>query len=143
MPGHIEKEFIDELIRTLNGINGVRIISKKSDLPDVFKEDTFSYEPDVVILVDGKITHIIEVETDPVRKALVGGACTCAYFVKKTLSNYKPKLYYAIGDKGSKYLYNFQARKKILEEFFKMYFSDIQIDSLQQILELLKKDLRC
>jgi len=143
VPGHIENKFIEKLIGTFNGINGVRVISKKSELPNVFKEEAFFYEPDVVILVDKKITHVVEVETDPVRKALVGGACTCAYFVKKNLSNVKPKLYFAIGDKGLNQLHRFQARKKILEDFFKMYFSDIQIDSQQQILELLKKDLHC
>lgn len=143
MAGTIEKEFIEELIGTFNGINGVKVISKKSELPKEFKENGFFYEPDVVILVNEKITHIIEVETNPVRKALVGGACTCAYFVKKNLSNVKPKLYFAIGDKGLNQLHSFQARKKILEEFFKIYFSDMHIDSQQQILELLKKDLRC
>src|SRR3990172_11103448 len=95
MPGHIEKKFIDELIRVFNGINGVRIISEKHNLPDDFKEKDFEYEPDVVIFVNGKLTHIVEVETCPVNKALVGGACTCAYFVKKRQYNDKPKLYFA------------------------------------------------
>src|SRR3990170_2911318 len=142
MPGRIEKRFVDKLIESFSGVRGVRIITQKHELPDVFRETTFfSYEPDVVILVDDKITHVVEVETDPVRKALVGGACTCAYFTKKNLSNEKPKLYFAIGERGSEQLAKFQARKKILDEFFKEIFSDIRIESQGRVLELLQKDL--
>lgn len=140
MPGRIEKKFIDELTKEFSGINGVRIISRKSDFPDSLKEGPFSYEPDVVITVKGKITHFVEVETKPVNKALVGGACTCAYFVREKLND-KPKLYFAVGDTGKRYLANYKLRKKIFDEFFKMDFSEIRIASQQQIKERLRKDL--
>lgn len=141
MAGRIEKEFVEKLTKSFNRIHGGEVITKKAELPEEFKETTFSYEPDVVIRVNGKITHIVEVETDPIRKALVGGACTCAYFVKKYLLGEKPKLYFAIGEKGSKYIDKFQARNKILDEFFRAIFSDIRIGRQQEIFELLKKDL--
>jgi hypothetical protein len=146
MPGPLEKKFIDELRRLVKGHSKIKLIWEKKYLPEEFSEkfgEGISYEPDVVIKVKGKITHIVEVETDPVRKALVGGACTAAYFVDKHFKGLKPKLYFAVGEKGKEYrqLKKQQARLLVINNWCENIFSDIKIDKYEKIMEQLKVDL--
>lgn len=150
MPGYREKKFIDELRELVKGRSEIELILEKGDLPKEFTErfgewkgDGFSYEPDVVIKVNGKITHIVEVETDPVRKALVGGAYTAAYLIDKHFKDLKPKLYFAIGEKDKEYrqLKKQQARLRVINRWCENIFSGIEIDKYEKIMEQLKTDL--
>lgn len=148
MPGAIENKFIVELRGHVRGHRGVTLIDKKGDLEGFaeFGNDgkkLFSYEPDIVIKVNGKITHIIEVETDPVRKALVGGACTAAYFIDKHFKDLKPRLYFAVGRKDIKYqqLEKQQARLHVINRWCKDIFRDIKIEKYEKVMERLKAEL--
>jgi len=149
MPGAIEKKFIEEMRELVNGHDEIRLIHEKKDLPKEFTEkseegnELFKYEPDVLILKNGKITHIVEVETDPVRKALVGGAYTAAYFIDKHFKDSKPKLCFAVGKKDIEYkqLPKQQARRRVINRWCENIFSDIKIDKYEKVMEQLKFDL--
>jgi len=149
MPGAIEKKFIDELQGLVKEHPEIELTGswKKRGLPEEFTDFEggvkFSYEPDIVVKVNGKITHIIEVETDPVRKALVGGACTAAYFIDKNLKRGEIKLYFAIGKKDEEYkqLKNLQARLRVINRWCKDIFCDVKIDKYAKVMVQLKTDL--
>lgn len=141
MSGKLESIFIERIKNKFNK-GSINVIILKSELPDGFKEEkNFCYEPDIVIENNGKITHVIEVESDPVRKSIVGAAFTCAYFLKKNFEGCKPYLYFAIGKDGEKQLPSFNHRKKIIEEFIGNSFSTVKIEKQDDIYSQLCKDL--
>ena len=79
------------------------------------------YFPDV-LLIDKKskeIKYIIEVETDPVRKALVGSAITADYCLSIDKQKRKPKMFFIIGEKGLNQLHNFKFRENIINKYTK------------------------
>jgi hypothetical protein len=96
-----------------------------------------SYNPDILFRDKkaGKITHIIEVETDPVRKALVGAAITADYCMKK--EGAKPHLLFLIGKDGESQLDNFKAREKIIKSYLKNIKS-VKVGDENEIMKILK-----
>lgn len=77
------------------------------------------YEPDMVLRRTGSqvISHIIEVETDPVRKNLVGAAVLCDYFVSQLRQRRKPQLLFVIGKEGLRSINRFRDRIAIARRY--------------------------
>ena len=91
-------------------------IDGKNRLPN---KEKHVYQPDVVLKrkKSGDIAYIIEVENDPVRKALVGASiladCSVRFFQKT-----KPILIFVIYSKdGIKAISNFEEKLKIAKEY--------------------------
>ena len=128
-----EQEFSDKFdIETSAGKNSTwlpRTINKRLYLPDMIFRDKRT----------GKIVYIIEVETDPVRKALVG-ACIMADYcigIDQADGNPKPKLIFVIGKKGEGALQNFRDRIPIMKSHISYLDKEIIIDTEERLLQLI------
>lgn len=93
-------------------------IDAQNRLPN---KETHIYQPDVVLRDKndtGTIRYIIEVENDPVRKALVGAAILADYAVGKCEQKSKPNLLFIVySDKGIRQMNNFRAKLKIAKAY--------------------------
>ena len=89
-------------------------IDKQNKLPDTKRH---WYQPDVIIKnKKGKIKYIIEIESDPIRKAIVGASILADASLKALKE--KGNLYFVIYDpKGVKQIHNFQSKAKIAKEY--------------------------
>ena len=98
----------------------------KNYLPN---EKSRIYQPDVIIKnkISNEILYIIEVECDPVRKALVGAAVLADYSINQMKVKTKPVLIYIIyTEEGIKQIHNFKERIRVAKEYCK-HLKDILI----------------
>jgi hypothetical protein len=81
-------------------------IDKQNYLPD---QKLHWYQPDVILSDrQGQIKYIIEVENDPVRKALVGASILADYSIAKLGQQTKPRLIFIVYTKqGIRQIPNF------------------------------------
>ena len=88
----------------------------KNQLPD---SERHWYEPDVVVRDQSKnIIYIIEVENDPVRKALVGAAILADASITELKQTVKPRLIFVIySENGIKQIHNFRDKMKIAQPY--------------------------
>ncbi len=78
------------------------------------------YQPDVVLrdVPSDNIKYIIEVENDPVRKALIGASILADYCAKIMNQSIKPRLIFIIyADSGIKQIPNFVKRLDIAKQY--------------------------
>jgi len=89
-------------------------IDKQNKLPDAARR---WYQPDVIIRnKNGEIKYIIEVENDPVRKAIVGASILADASLKALNGN--AKLYFVIYDQeGIRQIHNFRAKAEIAKRY--------------------------
>ena len=108
----IKKQY-DHIYKTEAEIDGqVYLPSKKNHL----------YQPDVVLRDQqgGNIKYIIEIENDPVRKALIGASVLADYCVTIMNQMKKPRLIFIIyADSGIRQIPNFQKRLDVAKKYCK------------------------
>jgi hypothetical protein len=69
-------------------------IDQQNYLPD---HERHLYQPDVILRdADGEIKYIIEVENDPVRKALVGASILADHSIGELKQQSKPRLIFVV-----------------------------------------------
>ena len=93
-------------------------VDGQNPLPD---KKSHIYQPDVLLRKRNSknITYIIEVENDPVRKALVGASVLADYCIKK-MQKVKPVLIFVIYSReGIKQIPNFKEKIKIAKKYCK------------------------
>ena len=128
----IEEKFIDKFdIKTTRVRNETGLPEKcyKVDLDDPF------YFSDIIFRdkKTEKITHIIEIETDPVRKSLVGAAITADYCIGIDQPKDKVNLFFVIGKKGSRQIKDFKRRVPIIEKYIRYINKPVLIDTEEEI----------
>lgn len=103
-------------------------IDKQNQLPDSSQR---WYQPDVVIKnKNGGIEYIIEVESDPIRKAIVGASILADASLKALNEN--GKLYFVIYDpKGIKQIHKFQAKAEIAKRYC-YHINEITVVSFEE-----------
>jgi hypothetical protein len=102
-------------------------IDNQNYLPD---KDRHWYQPDVIFR-DGnnEIRYIIEVENDPVRKALVGASVLADYSVRESKQKTRPRLIFVIySEQGVKQITNFKEKLTIAKQYCS-YLDKIEIYS--------------
>lgn len=111
-------------------------IHKQNRLPDKIRH---WYQPDVIIKsYDGDIKYIIEVENDPVRKAIVGASILADASIKELEQKTKPILIFIIYlPFGIKQIHNFEAKLKIVRTYCN-HLKEIKVYSIE---EFKNKDL--
>ena len=89
-------------------------VDKQNKLPDHIRR---WYQPDVIMRAkDRRIKYIIEVESDPTRKSIVG-ACILADASLKAL-NSRAQLYFVVYHQdGICQIHNFRAKVKIAKQY--------------------------
>jgi hypothetical protein len=89
-------------------------VDKENKLPNDIRR---WYQPDVIMRAkDGRIKYIIEVESDPTRKSIVG-ACILADASLKEL-NSRAQLYFVIYHQdGIRQIHNFRTRVEIAKRY--------------------------
>lgn len=110
-------------------------IDRKNYLPD---KERHWYQPDV-ILRDGhnEVRYIIEIENDPVRKALVGASILADYSMRALKQRAKPRLIFVVyTEQGIKQIPNFREKLAIAKQYC-LYLGNIEIYSEEEF-----KDLR-
>lgn len=102
-------------------------IHGKNTLPD---RQRHWYQPDVVLRGSGgQIAHIIEIENDPVRKALVGASILADRSVAELKQTTKPRLIFVVySEDGIRQLHNFVEKIGIAREYC-THLRDIEIYS--------------
>jgi len=77
------------------------------------------YQPDVILRgKNGEIKYIIEVENDPVRKALVGASILADYSIAELVQQTKPRLVFVVyAKKGIGQISNFNEKLKIAKKY--------------------------
>ena len=142
MAGKIESKIIKKIEQKFK--SKYKIISsyrqgKENGLPVKTKEKI--YFPDLILKdkKSGIIKHIIEVETDPVRKSIVGASILADYCIGLDQPRKKIRLSFIIGNKetksgrsGLKQLPDFQKRKSIIEKYLKNIYK-VNIDIEEKI----------
>ena len=91
-------------------------VDKQNYLPD---RERHWYQPDV-ILRDGndEIRYIIEIENDPVRKALVGASILADYSVHELKQETRPRLIFVVyAEQGIKQILNFVEKLAIAKQY--------------------------
>ncbi len=144
MAGRLEARIINRIEEKFNDRFDIKTTRKGNDtgLPEkhikVGREKPF-YFPDIIFRdkKSKKITYIIEIETDPVRKSLVGAAITADYCIGIDQPKDKIDLYFVIGKKGRKQLENFQNRIPIIEKYIKYINKPVLIDTEEKIFNVL------
>jgi hypothetical protein len=109
-------------------------IDGKNYLPDMEKH---AYEPDVLIKArdSNKINYIIEVESDPMRKSIVGASILADYSISM-LKRMKPTLIFVVYLKeGIKQIPNFKEKRKIAKKYCKN-LNDILVYSVNDFKKL-------
>jgi hypothetical protein len=93
-------------------------IDGQNRLPDTKKH---WYQPDVIVLnTDGKIEYIIEVENDPMRKAIVGASILADASVKEIQNRLKPTLIFVVyTPQGIRQISNFKNKIEIVLPYCK------------------------
>jgi hypothetical protein len=102
-------------------------VDKQNYLPD---RERHWYQPDV-ILRDGndEIRHMIEIENDPVRKALVGASILADYSVRELEQEIRPRLIFVVyTEQGIKQIPNFVEKLTIAKRYCSS-LGDIEIYS--------------
>jgi len=91
-------------------------IHNQNKLPD---KKRHWYQPDVILKDNkGEIKYIIEVENDPVRKAIVGASILADASVKELDQKTKPTLIFIIYlPDGIKQIHNFEDKLKIVRPY--------------------------
>lgn len=89
-------------------------IDKQNKLPNTKRH---WYQPDVIVKnKKGEIEYIIEVESNPIRKAIVGASILADASLK--VLREKGNLYFVIyNPKGIKQIHNFQSKAKIAKKY--------------------------
>lgn len=103
----------------------------RNNLPN---RESHVYQPDIVVKNknSGKISYIIEVENDPMRKNLVGASVLADYSIGQLNENQKPILIFIVyTDKGIRQIHNFVEKLKIARKYCKN-LKDIRMLSLQE-----------
>jgi len=102
-------------------------IDRQNYLPD---KERHLYQPDVIVYdKKGRIKYIIEVENDPMRKALVGACILADYSIAELKQRLKPKLIFVVyNEKGIRQMHNFTAKIIIAKEYC-LYLRNIEIYS--------------
>jgi hypothetical protein len=97
----------------------------KNRLPD---SDTHWYEPDVVARDQrGSISYIVEVEGDPVRKALVGAMVLADKTIAAMKQAAKPTLYFVIHHpNGLRQIENFRSKVELTREYCR-HLANVQV----------------
>jgi hypothetical protein len=93
-------------------------IDGQNYLPD---RERHWYQPDVILRdKKGEIRYIIEIENDPVRKALVGASVLADYSLAQFRQKAKPRLIFVIySEIGIKQIKNFKEKLKIAGKYCK------------------------
>jgi len=81
------------------------------------------YKPDITLRdsTTKAITHIIEIEKDPTRKAVVGAAILADYCMRLLKQDSKPCLIFAIyGTNGKAQISHFQKRAEVARDYRKL-----------------------
>jgi len=142
MSGPIETEIILRITKCFSDKYTVLTSSGKqeTDLPRKTKQRL--YRPDI-ILRDKKsdsIKYIIEIETDPVRKSIVGACILADYCMGIDQPEEKPKLLFIIGNKftesgrkGLRQLLHFQRRGEVAEKYVRNIQLPICVDTEEEI----------
>ncbi len=91
-------------------------IDRQNYLPD---RKRHWYQPDVILRNrKNEISHIIEVENDPVRKVLVGASILADYSIKELAQHRKPRLIFVVyTQEGIRQISNFLEKIKIATEY--------------------------
>ncbi len=102
-------------------------VDKQNYLPD---RERHWYQPDVLLRKrNGEVVCIIEVENDPVRKALVGATILADFSIKALKQRTKPKLVFVVyTDQGIRQMKNFKDKLEIARSYVKR-LSDVEIYS--------------
>ncbi len=102
-------------------------IDGQNYLPD---KERHWYQPDVILRNhSGEISHIIEIENDPVRKALVGASILADYSMRELQQTAKPRLIFVVyTEQGTKQISNFR-EKLAIAKYYCSYLDDIEIYS--------------
>lgn len=148
MSGSIERKIITDICNKMRSRYPIQTSDKsvnnrfklsRTKLPQ--KHDVgMEYQPDMILRnkKTGKIEIIIEVETDPVRKSLVGAAVTADYCISIDQPGYKPKMLFIIGEKGLSQLENFKARTPLINKYVKYIKKPVRIGTEKEIWKFLK-----
>ena len=155
MAGKIEGPKIKKIIEMFEGkykIESSLSCAKsgciKSALPKNSKnpDDNGIYEPDVILRKNNDIEAIIEIETDPVRKTLVGACIMADYCIETDQPGEKAKLFFIIGDprsksgkEGLKQFPDFEKREVIAKQYVKNVCIDFIRGDNEWMKELKKK----
>ncbi len=102
-------------------------VDRQNYLPD---KERHWYQPDV-ILRDGsnEIRYIIEIENDPVRKALVGASILADYSLRELQQENRPRLIFVVyTEQGIRQIPNFVEKLKIAKQYC-TYLGEIEIYS--------------
>ena len=102
-------------------------VDKKNYLP--YRERHW-YQPDVILRdAIGGIRYIIEIESDPVRKALIGAAILADYSIDELKQTIRPRLIFVVyAEKGIKQIPNFIAKLEIAKKYC-VHLGNIEIYS--------------
>ncbi len=105
-------------------------INAQNRLPDKIRH---WYQPDVILRDrGGDIKYIIEVECDPVRKAIVGASVLADACLQEIGQKDKAKLLFVIyGEDGIKQIANFREKIRIAKPYCK-HLEDIQVLSVEE-----------
>lgn len=87
-------------------------VSQRNCLPD---RGRLWYQPDVILRdARGEIRYIIEVESDPVRKALIGASILADYSIGALGQRTKPRLIFVVyTEQGVRQISNFREKLRI------------------------------
>lgn len=142
MAGPIETRTITTIENRFSEKYTVLTSSKKQETDLPIKGQKILYRPDVILRdkKSDRIEYIIEIETDPVRKSIVGACILADYCVGIDQLGQKPRLFFIIGNKfsdsgrkGLKQLPHFQRRGIVAEKYIKNIQLPIIIDTEEKI----------
>jgi hypothetical protein len=102
-------------------------IDRQNHLPD---REQHWYQPDVILRDgNGEIRYIIEIENDPVRKALVGASILADYSMRALKQEARPRLIFVVyTEQGVKQIPNFKEKLAIAKQYC-LHLGDIEIYS--------------
>jgi len=102
-------------------------IDRQNYLPD---RERHWYQPDVILRDDnGEIRYIIEIENDPVRKALVGASILADYSMCELKQEARTRLIFVVyTEQGIKQIPNFKEKLAIAKQYC-LHLGDIEIYS--------------
>jgi len=142
MAGAIEAEIITRIETLFSEKYTVSTSSGKQETGSPRNAEKVLYRPDVILRdkKSDRVKYIIEIETDPVRKALVGACILADHCMGIEQPGEKPKLLFIIGNrftdsgiKGIRQLSHFQIRGKVAEKYMKNIQLPIIIDTQEKI----------
>ena len=109
-------------------------IDKRNYLPD---RERHWYQPDVILRDgQGEIKYIIEVESDPVRKVLVGASILANHSIAELGQQTRPQLIFVVySEQGIRQIPNFIEKLKIAKKYC-THLENIEICSKADFKEL-------